>query len=299
MPITWLALNYVQVATAAICLSTALAVYLYASSFAAGATLARGGNSGNAPYDAFMGRELNPRLFGGTFDLKYFCELRPGLIGWAVLNAALALHQIDTTGSLSNSMVLVLVFQSYYVLDALWFEPCILTTVDITTDGFGFMLAFGDLAWVPFTYTLQARFLAANPLHLSPLALVGILGLKALGLYIFRAANLQKDTFRSTPDAASVKDLAFIQTKRGTRLLAAGWWGMARHINYLGDWLMGVAWCLPCGFTSIIPYFYAIYFAILLIHRERRDDHKCGEKYGADWDEYKKRVPWRIVPGVY
>ena len=33
----------------------------------------------------------------------------------------------------------------------------ILTTMDITTDGFGYMLAFGDLAWVPFTYSLQAR----------------------------------------------------------------------------------------------------------------------------------------------
>eukprot|EP00964_Phaeocystis_antarctica_P106704 scaffold71517_cov55-Phaeocystis_antarctica.AAC.5 len=29
--------------------------------------------------------------------------------------------------------------------------------MDITTDGFGYMLAFGDLAWVPFTYSLQAR----------------------------------------------------------------------------------------------------------------------------------------------
>lgn len=28
--------------------------------------------------------------------------------------------------------------------------------MDITTDGFGFMLAFGDLSWVPFTYSLQA-----------------------------------------------------------------------------------------------------------------------------------------------
>ena len=37
--------------------------------------------------------------------------------------------------------------QALYVLDALWFEPAILTTMDITTDGFGFMLAFGDLAW--------------------------------------------------------------------------------------------------------------------------------------------------------
>jgi hypothetical protein len=30
------------------------------------------------------GRELNPRI--GSLDLKEFCELRPGLIGWVVLN---------------------------------------------------------------------------------------------------------------------------------------------------------------------------------------------------------------------
>ena len=36
-------------------------------------------------------------------------------------------------------------------------RQAILTTMDITTDGFGFMLAFGDLSWVPFTYSLQAR----------------------------------------------------------------------------------------------------------------------------------------------
>lgn len=35
---------------------------------------------GNIFYDFFMGHELNPRI--GNFDLKYFCELRPGLIGW-------------------------------------------------------------------------------------------------------------------------------------------------------------------------------------------------------------------------
>ena len=39
--------------------------------------------------------------------------------------------------------------------DALFQERAILTTMDITTDGFGFMLAFGDLAWVPFIYSLQ------------------------------------------------------------------------------------------------------------------------------------------------
>lgn len=65
------------------------------------------------------------------------------------------------------------VHQGLYVLDALWFERAILTTMDITSDGFGFMLAFGDLAWVPFTYTLQARYLVDHPqvLLLNPYVL--------------------------------------------------------------------------------------------------------------------------------
>lgn len=37
-------------------------------------------SAGNFVYDFFTGHELNPRI--GSFDLKYFCELRPGLIGW-------------------------------------------------------------------------------------------------------------------------------------------------------------------------------------------------------------------------
>lgn len=91
-------------------------------------------------------------------------------------------------------------------------------------------------------------------------------------------------------------------TARGTRLITSGWWGAARHVNYFGDWIMGLAWCLPCGLAGaagIVPYFYCIYFAALLAHRERRDEASCRAKYGADWDAYCARVPWRIVPGVY
>ena len=35
--------------------------------------------------------------------------------------------------------------------------------MDIATEGFGFMLSFGNLAWVPFTYSLQARYLVDYP----------------------------------------------------------------------------------------------------------------------------------------
>ena len=47
-------------------------------------------------------------------------------------------------------MACVNIFQAVYVWDALYQEQAILTTMDITTDGFGYMLAFGDLSWVPF-----------------------------------------------------------------------------------------------------------------------------------------------------
>lgn len=72
----WVYDNYVPLITAAVLFSTALSAYLYASSFARGRLLARGGATGYRLYDFFIGRELNPRL--GGFDLKEFCELYPG-----------------------------------------------------------------------------------------------------------------------------------------------------------------------------------------------------------------------------
>jgi protein-S-isoprenylcysteine O-methyltransferase Ste14 len=55
----------------------------------------------------------------------------------------------------------------------------------------------------------------------------------------------------------------------------------------------------PAGFATPLTYFYPVYFAVLLIHRERRDEHKCAAKYGDAWREYTRRVPYRIVPGLY
>ncbi|KAG2435046.1 hypothetical protein HYH02_012043 [Chlamydomonas schloesseri] len=298
----WLYDNFAQLLTAAILFSSALSVYLYASSFKKGALLSGHGATGYPAYDFWMGRELNPRLLGGAFDLKEFCELYPGMIGWALINLGMAHKQWVATGSVTTSMLLVNVFQLYYVVDALWCEKAILTTMDITTDGFGFMLAFGDLAWVPFTFTSCARYLVDYPQHLSPAATCLVLGVKLLGYAIFRGANSQKDMFRANPADPRVAHLKTLKTERGTQLIISGWWGTARHINYFGDWIMGVAWCMPAGLqglAAVVPYFYCIYFASLLIHRERRDEHACRLKYGKDWDKYCALVRYRIVPYLY
>jgi Delta14-sterol reductase len=86
-------------------------------------------------------------------------------------------------------------------------QSAILTTMDITTDGFGFMLAFGDLAWVPFTYSLQARYLATRDISLSTTELAVVVLLQLFGYYIFRSANGQKDDFRRDPTLPQFKGM--------------------------------------------------------------------------------------------
>jgi hypothetical protein len=54
------------------------------------------GNAGLHIHDFFIGRELNPRLF--SLDLKQFCELRPGMFLWAVMNYSYAVKQYVDTG---------------------------------------------------------------------------------------------------------------------------------------------------------------------------------------------------------
>lgn len=341
--------NYPQLITANLGVAFSLACFVYVRSFAVKGhnkekrELAAGGHSGNLVYDWFIGRELNPRVtlpLFGTIDIKSFCELRPGMLGWMLLNLSFVAHQYKLHGYVSDSILLITGFQALYVLDALYMESAILTTMDITTDGFGFMLAFGDLVWLPFIYSLQARYLAVYPVTLGYTGIAGVLAVQGLGYSIFRLANNEKNRFRTNPKDPKIAHLKYMETKSGSKLLVSGWWGTARHINYLGDWIMAWSYCLPTGLAGYliqpgspisfggaypadeailggprigthviqgeargwgmaITYFYVLYFAILLIHREMRDEEKCVRKYGQDWEAYRKKVPWRILPGVY
>jgi delta14-sterol reductase len=340
---TFIEENYLQLYTANLILTFAIAIFVYVRSFSVKPgnselrELARGGHTGNIMYDFFIGRELNPRItlpFFGEIDIKVWLEMRPGLTGWILLNCAFVAKQYRTYGYLSDSIVFVAIVQAFYTLDGQYGESGMLVMMDTITDGLGFMLTFGDLIWVPFLYSMQTRYLSIYPLQLGWVGVSAVSAVFAVGLYIFRASNTQKRVFRMQPDHPRFKGMTYIQTKRGTRLLADGWWGVSRHINYFGDWLQASPFSLPTGVAGyvILPagaaatagasvatmldgrevvqgaargwgmiytYFYVFYFASLLIHREGRDDAACAEKYGEDWDKYKKAVKWRILPGVY
>jgi lamin-B receptor len=292
--------KFLALAVTSILFSFVMSTFLYLKSFSAiQDDLVESGNSGIAVYDFFLGRELNPRI--GPVDLKFFCELRPGLIGWVLLDiGCVAECMARNPGQLPNiTLLIVTAFHTLYVADALWHEDAILTTMDIVRDGFGFMLVFGDLSWVPFLYCLQARYLLEHPQHWSLLALLSIVILNFCGFIIFRGSNSQKNEFRKNPNIAQLQHLKTLTTRTGKKLLISGWWGWSRHPNYMGDLIMALSWSLLTGWECILPYFYPLYFLGLLIHRSHRDDAHCRQKYGTDWNKYCSLVPYRIFPYIY
>ena len=55
------------------------------------------------------------------------------------------------------------------------------------------------------------------------------------------------------------------------RLLTSGWWAYSRKPNYVADWIMSLTWGAIIGTTTIIPYFYSVFFITVLLHRCTRD----------------------------
>lgn len=105
--------NYIPLLTANVLIAYALATYVYIASFSVKSNdpnkreLAAGGVSGNMLYDWYIGRELNPRVNipgCGEIDIKSFMELRPGMLGWILLNLAFVVGQYGTYGYVTDSI---------------------------------------------------------------------------------------------------------------------------------------------------------------------------------------------------
>ncbi len=160
--------------SAALFNSFAQAVYCYLSSFGEGKLLALGGNSGNVLYDWFIGRELNPRI--GSFDIKSFNELRPVSFSGPFLTSA-----VPANSTFSFTAALPTAWSSF-ALSTSGTSPTHSSWVGhLLHHGyhhrrFWIHSFVGDLVWVPFVYSLQARYLAFRP---STSALLALLPLSA------------------------------------------------------------------------------------------------------------------------
>ncbi|EPS72564.1 delta14-sterol reductase [Genlisea aurea] len=248
--------------------------------------------SGNLIHDWWFGIQLNPHFM--QIDLKFFF-VRAGMMGWLLINLSVLAKSIQQA-SISPSMILYQIFCGLYILDYFFHEEYMTSTWDIIAERLGFMLAFGDLVFIPFTFSIQGWWLLKNKVEITTTAIIINCLVFLIGYTIFRGSNKQKHVFKKNPNAPIWGKPPKLV---GGKLLASGYWGIARHSNYLGDLLVAVSFSLPCGTSSAVPYFYPMYLLILLIWRERRDEARCAHKYKQIWGEYRRQVPWRIFPFIY
>jgi 7-dehydrocholesterol reductase len=258
------------------------------------------------------------------------------MIGWTLVDLSHMASQYEQLGYVTNSMFLVCLFHTIYVIDLLYYEAWYLETIDIMHDRLGFNLTYGAIVWIPFGYTFQTWYLSYNPKDLSAPWFWTLFSLGLLGYVLFRDSNNQRRQFRASQgkmkiwgvqkknknnsnnnnssassflNASVDEELASkcvvakfttVDGKQGeSLLLTAGYWGLARHFNYLADLLQSFCYCAPCGFAHIVPWQYFIFMVWLLNHRANRDHRRCHQKYGVYWEEYCRRVPYKIVPFIY
>lgn len=243
--------------------------------------------------DYFYGAEVNPRLFG--LDLKMF-SYRPSLMGLGLINVSFAVAQYQMHGAVSTRMWLYQAFYFAYLVNYFQFEHGMLFTWDVIAERFGWMLVWGDYVLVPFFYSIPGWFLLdrMDPMPVWEIAALVILYL--VGFVLFRGANEQKHRFKIDP---TTKIWGKPPETIGGKLLASGFWGIGRKLNYTGELCMYFAWTIPCGFDSVVPFLLPLWLVGLFSHRAWRDEQRCKAKYGATWDEYCRRARFRMIPFIY
>eukprot|EP00045_Choanoeca_perplexa_P014692 m.174930 g.174930 ORF g.174930 m.174930 type:complete len:439 (-) comp16760_c0_seq9:2107-3423(-) len=294
--------------TAAVLMGNAISIVCYL----VGLYIGRTGRLTNVPvYDFFMGSILNPRLFK-VVDIKMVAECRWSWLTLALLTFSAAAKERELYGAVSNNMWLMVLAHWLYSNATVKGEQYIPATWDIFHEQFGWMLAFWNVAGVPFMYCFQSMFILHNHGHssldFSLLYTIFLFALLLFAYYVFDTANGQKAAYK-LPDLERpwvfpnlpwtvLKDPEVMKTPVGD-LLVDGWYKYARKAQYTGDITMALVWGLACGFISLTPYFYVTFFTIMILHRQTRDEARCSFKYGDYWRKYKMQVPALLIPGVY
>lgn len=270
--------------------------------------------TGHFFYDLFMGAALNPRI-GHIFDIKMFAEVR---LPWYILfftSVALAAKQHEEYGYISPQAYFVILAHYLYANACCKGEECIVPTWDMAYEKFGFMLAFWNMAGVPFTYSHCTLYLANHapeeyrwPTYVNVL----LFGTLLLAYYVWDTCNSQKNRFRAQMNGdfavrktfpqlpwGTIHNPSYIKCENGGTLLTSGWYRYARKMHYTVDFVQSLSWALVTGFKSPIPYFYPVFFLIVLVHRVSRDIERCQKKYGRDWDKFTQICPYIFIPYVW
>lgn len=250
--------------------------------------------------DLYLGRRENPQAFG--IDAKMWLYLIGAtMLGLNIYSFAMH-HRIVFAADPSPGIALYTALFTFFLCEYLFFERVHLYTYDFFAERVGFKLGWGCFVFYPYFYAVGLWSVAdlPNPHTPTPLLILAALIFFA-GWSLARGANMQKYQFKRDPTAKFLGFIAPESLSDGNRtILINGFWGVSRHVNYLGELLMASGLALSLGYpTHIGPWLYPLFYVALLVPRQRDDDKRCAEKYGALWSEYVRRVPYRIIPGIY
>ena len=257
--------------------------------------------------DLWVGRAQELAFFNYRFDVKMYLYVVGGTMLSLNAMSGAAWHY-DRFGDDANPGVfLYALFFTFYILDYFIFERVQLYTYDLIHEKLGFKLLWGGLMVYGWLYILPLWGMAAVPdpgfsTAWTCVWLIGTGALFLLGWVITRGANMQKYLFKRWPDR---KFLGLIQPRyieAGDRkILCSGFWGAARHFNYLGEGFLALSVALSFGhFSNPWAWTYFVFIVSLFTIRQLEDEEYCAEKYGAEkWAEYKARVKYRIFPGIW
>ena len=265
------------------------------------------GSTGNPLFDYYWGTDLYPHIFG--INVKQFTNSRFGMMGWPLLILAFAAKQKELYGTVSSSMIVSVTLQLIYVGIFFYYESGYFKTMDIQEDRAGYYIVWGVMVWIPAVYTLTAHYLVQHPVHIGFGFSAALIVVGLLGFYTKTSMNRQRIRVREKNGDTKIwgHPAKIIRAKytdnkgieHESLLLVDGYWGISRHFHYTGEIIGALCWSLPALFQHFMPYFYVVYLTLLLLHRAKRDDVKCRLKYGKYWDEYCKKVPYKIIPGIY
>jgi delta14-sterol reductase len=253
--------------------------------------------------DLFLGRTDN-QTYLSRVDAKMYLYL-VGAIMLFLNTVSFTAYHVQTSTELNAGVIVHACLLTWFVIDYLIFERVHLYTYDIFAERLGFKLAWGCMVFYPFFYVVGLW--GTVPLAPPPIIQAFAwpwLTLAALvffaGWMLARGANMQKYFFKRDPAYRFLNITPEYVSNDQGKLLCNGFWGASRHINYLGEILMATGLALALGHFDILwPWLYPLYYVALLGTRERDDDRRCANKYGPLWDEYRRRVPYRIIPRVY
>ena len=267
---------------------------------------AENGSSGNLIFDFYWGTDLYPRFFG--WDVKVFTNSRFGLMLWQMMVFSAMLKQYETYGYISDSMLVSCVLQTQYLFKFYMWEEGYFKSTDIVVDRAGFYLCWGCLTFLFVIFNIPHCFLASHPVELGVPVSLCLLVTGTVSIWLTYWIDQQKVIVRTKqgkclvfgkkPEIIHAKYKTISGEEKTSILLCSGFWGISRQFHFLPELLAGFLWSLPAKFSHMYPYIYIIILLMIIGQRSFRDEWKCSEKYGKYWDQYCKKVPYRIFPYI-